>query len=156
MESSSQSRDDSSSSDAASRRDGSVVSGRGRSMGRSAFVTPVKGGHEFRQRKVSSRRFEDETMKRFEEYEKKKKDKLLVQKKEIMKSEMMEYTLTPKINKQGGRCRKEKVRNPFVSRLDEILESRKIKIESKKDRFLSKEEMEARECTFRPSIGRKR
>ena len=129
---------------------GSAFSSRISSIEKNIFVTPVKGVLEFRQKKITTKQFEDETLNRFDQYEKRKKDKLLVQKKEIMKTELQQYTLTPKINKQ--RNRDEITRNPLVSRLDEIIENRKIRIENKKDKYLSKAELEAKECTFRPNI----
>lgn len=129
---------------------GSAFSSRICSIEKNIFVTPVKGALEFRQKRITTKQFEDETLNRFDQYEKRKKDKLLVQKKEIMKNELQQYTLTPKINKQ--RNREETIRNPLVSRLDEIIENRKIRIENKKDKYLSKAELEARECTFKPNI----
>jgi hypothetical protein len=121
------------------------------SVGPSGFCTPIKGAiRDFKRPRVTSRKFEDTTLNRFDLYEQRKKEKLLVQKKEIMRSELQQYTATPQINKQKKRDR---TRNPLVSRLDEILMNRKIRIDSKRDKIETKEEIEARECTFRPSIN---
>lgn len=103
-------------------------------------------------RKITSQRFEDQTLFRFEEYERKRKDRLLVQKKEMMKCELDKYTLTPRINKKNGN---ERSRNPLVSRLDDILQDRKIKIDNKRSKFVSKAEEELKECTFTPKIKSK-
>jgi hypothetical protein len=113
--------------------------------------TPTKNGTiEFKQKRVSSQKFEEQTLRRFEQYEQRRKEKLLVQKKEHMKLELTPFTMEPSINDQK---RKEPKRNPLISRLDEILESRKIKIEGKKNSFVSKAEKEAKECTFHPNIN---
>ena len=104
------------------------------------------------QKKITTKQFEDETLNRFELYERNRKDRLLLQKKEQMKSELNNYTLTPRINKGN---KKDRLRNPLVSRLDDIIEDRKIKIENKKAKFVSKVELEMKECTFKPKIQSK-
>ena len=120
-------------------------------LGPSDFVTPMKGvPREFQQKRVTTQRFEDETLNRFDQYEKRKKERILVQKKEMMKHEMQQYTLTPIINKHKKR---DLSRNPLVSRLEEILQDRKVRIETKKERFMTRAEAEARECTFKPQIN---
>ncbi len=134
-----------------SSRDMDRSADRSTSLRPSSFVTPLKGvPREFRHKRVTSRQFEDETLNRFDQYEKRKKERILVQKKEMMKHEMEQYTLTPIINKHKKR---DMSRNPLVSRLDEILQDRKVGIEKKKERFLTRAEAEAKECTFKPNIN---
>ena len=119
----------------------------------SGFCTPLKGAvRNFKARRVTTRRFEDETLNRFDLYEQMKKEKLLVQKKEHMRYELQQYTLTPNINKER---KKDNMRNPLITRLDEILQNRKIKLDSRKGKLETKEQEEARECTFKPQINHK-
>lgn len=117
----------------------------------SGFHTPVKGLlKEMRHKRVTRREFEESTLNRFEWYEQRKQEKLLVQKKQVLLSKLEEHTQTPHIN---NRKSSQPPRNPLVNRLDEILESRKVRIESKKDNFVSKDDRDARECTFKPAIN---
>jgi hypothetical protein len=113
-------------------------------------LTPGKTGTvQFMQKKVTTTQFEASTLKRFEQYEHRRKEKLLVQKKENMLAALESCPMEPSINEQ----RKKDKRNPLVARLDEILETRKVKLEAKKNSFVSKADKEAKECTFRPSIN---
>jgi hypothetical protein len=117
----------------------------------SGFHTPVKGLiKEMRHKRVTQREFEESTLNRFEWYEQRKQEKLLVHKKQALISKLQEHTQTPQINQKKFA---QIPRNPLVNRLDEILESRKVRIESKKESFISKDEREARECTFKPTIN---
>lgn len=120
-------------------------------MSNSGFHTPVKGIiKEMRHKRVTRREFEESTLNRFEWYEQRKQEKLLVHKKQVLLSKLEEHTQTPNINIRKS---SQPPRNPLVNRLDEILESRKVRIESKKDTFVSKDERDARECTFKPTIN---
>lgn len=113
-------------------------------------LTPGKSGTiQFRQKKVTSSEFEASTLKRFEQYEHKKKEKILMQKKENMIAALESCPMEPHINEQ----KKKEKRNPLVARLDEILENRKVKLETRKNSFVSKAEKEAKECTFKPNIN---
>jgi hypothetical protein len=117
------------------------------------MLTPTKGTPiEFRQKTITTKKFEQETLSRFDNYEKKRKEKLLLQKKQQMRSELDQYTLAPTTN--DSRLHNIS-RNPLISRLDEILESRKVKIENKKRTFQSKADKEASECTFTPAINKR-
>src|SRR3990167_8274327 len=119
----------------------------------SGFHTPVKGLiKEMRHKRVTRREFEESTLNRFEWYEQRKQEKLLVHKKQALLSKLQEHTQTPQINIRKS---PHPPPNPLLNRLDEILESRKVRIESKKDRFVSKDEREAKECTFKPTINNK-
>lgn len=102
-----------------------------------------------RSRKVTSTEFEAKTLHRFEQYEHRRRERLLVQKKESMLATLEACTSEPRVN---DTARNDK-RNPLVARLDEILETRKVKLEARKKTFVSREEREARECTFRPNIN---
>lgn len=113
-------------------------------------LTPGKlGTVQFKHKTITSSQFEENTLKRFEQYEHRRKEKLLVQKKENMLAALESCPMEPLINEQR---RKDK-RNPLVARLDEILESKKVKLEAKKNTFVSKAEKEAKECTFKPNIN---
>lgn len=107
------------------------------------------------EKRVTGKHFENSTLARFKKYEKQKNARLLDQKKERLKRELVDYTNIPKINSNKRPTGSPKNRDSLLSRLDQIIETRKANQEKTVEEYRNqKDEAQRKHCTFTPNINK--
>lgn len=106
----------------------------------------------FKHKTITSKKFEQETLSRFDDYEKRRKDKLLMQKKMKMMSQIDQCA----INRPSSIVKPSIVnRSSLISRLDAIIDSKRSTAAVVGRSPMVRHDKDAAECTFRPIINKR-